>query len=400
MNEKTLVFDNGGAMDGNLVAALMNGNNRNNGYGNGYGWEWMWMILLWALWGGNGWGGFGGRGNGLSNLPAELNGDAGRQLLMNAIQGNGTAINQLASSLNCSVQQIQTALCNIQAQSGLSAQQIINAVQSGNAQVLSQMASCCCDVRTAIERQGYESQLATLNQTNTLTSNANTQFNALGSKIDAQTQVINDRFCALEMREMQNKLDAERAKSAALAGQLSQEHQTATIMQSQAQAVAPINAAIGDLSNRLAKIECGLPPTTGWASVPRSDSAATADSGVNTERRYAMAVFPFQYVNRRGIPVIKTTGVTVNAADVVFSFQNHAFANSWYRGIVLVELSQAIPAGTTGTLPVLFETNGVTKNVTTYNGANVTVSDIPGTGVFQLFYDKQTDTLQLMTGAV
>ena len=109
-----------------------------------------------------------------------------------------------------------------------------------------------------------------------------------------------------------------------------------------------------------------------------------------------MAVFPFQYVNRRGIPVIKTTGVTVNAADVVFSFQNHAFANSWYRGIVLVELSQAIPAGTTGTLPVLFETNGVTKNVTTYNGANVTVSDIPGTGVFQLFYDKQTDTLQLI----
>lgn len=52
MNEKTLVFDNGGAMDGNLVAALMNGNNR-NGYGNGYGWEWMWMILLWAIWGGD-----------------------------------------------------------------------------------------------------------------------------------------------------------------------------------------------------------------------------------------------------------------------------------------------------------------------------------------------------------
>ena len=97
MNEKTLVFDNGGAMDGNLEAALMNGNNR-NGYGNGYGWEWMWMILLWAIWGGNGWGGFGGRG-GLSNLPAELNGDAGRQLLKNAIQGNGTAISQHSSTL-------------------------------------------------------------------------------------------------------------------------------------------------------------------------------------------------------------------------------------------------------------------------------------------------------------
>lgn len=258
MNEKTLVFDNGGAMDGNLVAALMNGNNRN---GNAYGYEWMWMILLWVIWGGNGFGGFGGR-NGLQNLPAELSGASGRELLANLIQGNGTALSQVASALNCSMQQIQSALSAIQAQSGLSAQQIINAVQSGNSQVLSQMASCCCDVRTAIERQGYESQLAVLNQTNTLTNTANAQFTALGSKIDAQTQVINDKFCQLEMREMQNKLDAERAKSAALAGQLSQEHQTATIMQSQAQTVAPVNAAIGDLSNRLAKIECGLPPTT------------------------------------------------------------------------------------------------------------------------------------------
>ena len=49
-----------------------------------------------------------------------------------------------------------------------------------------------------------------------------------------------------------------------------------------------------------------------------------------------MAVFPFQYVNRRGIPVLKTTGVTVETTGVVFSFPNHAFANSWYRGLVLV----------------------------------------------------------------
>ena len=110
--------------------------------------------------------------------------------------------------------------------------------------------------------------------------------------------------------------------------------------------------------------------------------------------------FPFQFVNRRGSAAIATSGVNVTAENAVFSFPNHAFANSWYRGLVLVELAQAIPAGTTGTLPVLFETNGQTKNLTTYNGANVTVSDIPGTGVFQLWYDKQTDTLQLMTGAV
>lgn len=90
-------------MDPNLVAALMNGNNNRSAWG-GDGCWWIWIILLFFCWGGNGWG-----GNGMNSLPAQLNGDAGRELLMNAIQGNGSAITQLASSLNCSVQQIQTA---------------------------------------------------------------------------------------------------------------------------------------------------------------------------------------------------------------------------------------------------------------------------------------------------
>jgi hypothetical protein len=34
------------------------------------------------------------------------------------------------------------------------------------------------------------------------------KFNIIGSKIDAQTQIINDKFCQLEMREMQNKIEA------------------------------------------------------------------------------------------------------------------------------------------------------------------------------------------------
>ena len=255
MNEKTLVFDNGGAMDGNLVAALMNGNNRN---GNAYGYEWMWMILLWVLWGGNGWGGFGGRGTG--SLPAELNGDAGRQLLMNAIQGNGSAISQLASSLNCSVQQIQTALCNIQAQSGLSAQQIINAVQSGNAQVLSQMASCCCDVRTAIERQGYESQLAVLNQTNTLQ-------NTIRETSQNGTTAILAKLDQLQTAALQDKIDALREKNSTLTTQLNLEHQNAYMAGVVSQAVAPVNAAVAALQNDVNGIKCKMPET---ATVPYS----------------------------------------------------------------------------------------------------------------------------------
>lgn len=48
-----------------------------------------------------------------------------------------------------------------------------------------------------------------------------------GAKIDAQTQMINDKFCQLEMREMQNKIDALRDEKNAL--------QTSAITQQQTQ---------------------------------------------------------------------------------------------------------------------------------------------------------------------
>lgn len=72
----------------------------------------------------------------------------------------------------------------------------------------------------------------------------------------------------------------------------------------------------------------------------------------------------------------------------------------WYRGTIYIDLAQAVPTGTTGTLPVLFETNGVTQAVTKYNGEALTAADIPGTGVFEFWFDRTTNTLQIMTGVV
>lgn len=194
-------------LDPNLVAALMNGNRNQDAWG-GAGCYWIWIILLFFLWGGNGFGN--GFGNGANGIPAQLNNEAGRELLMNAIQGNGTAINQLASSLNCSTQQLQNAICQIQGQ---------------------------------IQQVGNDSRLATVEQTNTLTSNANTQFNILGAKIDAQTAIINDKFCQLEMREMQNKIDALRQENSNLALAASQQAQTANIV-GQLKAPCPVPSYI------------------------------------------------------------------------------------------------------------------------------------------------------------
>ena len=97
----------GNKMDPNLVAALMNGRNNQDGFGGANGW-WLWIIVLFWLWGGRGFGnGFGNGGDCCANgLPAQLNNDYGRELLMQAIQGNRSAIDQIASALNCSTTQL------------------------------------------------------------------------------------------------------------------------------------------------------------------------------------------------------------------------------------------------------------------------------------------------------
>lgn len=204
-------------IDPNLLVA-MNGKNGNNGFGGDGSW-FMWIIFLFflfPLFGRNGWGGNDGGcggGAGAPGLAGLINNDNGRELLMSAIQGNGQAINNLATNLNCSVGQIQQAINGVSAkvaevgcQVGMSSQQIINAIQGGNASIANQLASCCCDIKTAIERQGYEGRLATIEQTQTLTSSSNTQFNILGAKIDAQTQLLSEKFCELEKREMQREI--------------------------------------------------------------------------------------------------------------------------------------------------------------------------------------------------
>lgn len=258
----------GKSLDPNLVAALMNNKGNQDAWGGGGCW-WIWIILLFFIWGGNGFGGngFGGGRNG-GGIPAELNNDAGREMLMNAIQGNGTAINQLASSLGCSTQQLQSAIGNIQSQVqsvgnqvGLSGQQIINAVQAGDNQLLSQIASCCCDVRTSIERQGAESRLQSCHDLNTLTNTMNA--NTLSLR-DAGLQ--NTRDMINEVRDFKNlyqqdKMDRLTAENLALKGQISQSNQNGYIAATIQANTQPIANALNNLQREVDGIKCVLPKT-------------------------------------------------------------------------------------------------------------------------------------------
>lgn len=102
-------------------------------------------------------------------------------------------------------------------------------------------------------------------------------------------------------------------------------------------------------------------------------------------------------VNANGIPCLRSTAVNVTATEVRFDFNSHRNVGRPFVGLVLAQLAQAIPTGTTATLPVVFTTEGGNPaNVTTYDGDNVTVADILGTGVYLVWVNTPTGEVQLI----
>jgi hypothetical protein len=106
-------------------------------------------------------------------------------------------------------------------------------------------------------------------------------------------------------------------------------------------------------------------------------------------------------VNVNGIPALRSLSVSVTATDVRFDFNNHRNVGRPFRGLIVINLSQAIPTGTTGTLPIVFTSDGGNAQpLTTLNGDAVTAADITGTGIFLVWFENSTNTLQLLTGIV
>lgn len=98
--------------------------------------------------------------------------------------------------------------------------------------------------------------------------------------------------------------------------------------------------------------------------------------------------------NNNGVPYLRTNGVTVGTDTVDFAL---GFRKIPLVGYLTVNVADAIPDGTTGTLPVRFTLNGNTRNLTFFGGTNVTAADLAGTGIITLFYDFFSGTLQLVS---
>lgn len=244
------------------TTALLLGNN--GGFGNGFN-NPLWMMFMYPfilpffnMFGGGfgNWGnGFGGNNNGVGFLANQLNNDAGRDLILQAINGRADALGQLAGITNNSVDTVReaiatmsTKLSEVGAQVGMSGLQVINSVQSGNASLAQQLASCCCEnrlatcqqtntlqsaiaahdasVRLQLAQNEAADQLSVCQQTNALGTQADRNTNSILGAIANQNTMITKEFCDLKERELQDKINMQGEIITQLRGQISNDKQT------------------------------------------------------------------------------------------------------------------------------------------------------------------------------
>lgn len=229
-------FGNGflGGILGGLIPGLF------GGWGNGFGW--------------------GGNGNGAAaaSLGSQATANANAEMIMNAINGTDADVRLLATTLNSDVDSIRLAINTVQgavqqvgATVGLTGQQVINAIQQGDMQLAQQLCQCCCQMQQQVAAQGYENQLRTVEQTNTLGS----AITASGQKTidaiaDLKTTMVKE-FCDAKERDMQDKINSLTANNTLLRSQIDNANQTAAI----ASLIAPVAKEVDD-------IKCKLPSTT------------------------------------------------------------------------------------------------------------------------------------------
>lgn len=257
---RTIVFGNEGnsslnallpflqqrGIDPAYLTGLM-GNNNGGFFGNN-AWEGIIaLIVVAAIFGNNGNGGILGGGN---------NNSAEREMLMSAIQRNGTDLSQLAQTIGCSngrlqdaIGQVSTQICNFAGQNGLSFQQVINSIQAGNASIISQLCDCCCKTQTAIQESNYLTERGFCN-TNQILSRG---FSDLG-------YAFRDQTCELEKAGSSNtaaiiaKLDA--IEDSRKDRELAEKDRTIATLTARSERQAELQP----IYSALQQIQCNQPP--------------------------------------------------------------------------------------------------------------------------------------------
>lgn len=275
-DSKIFMFPDGGtrqtSSDVNSLLPLLMCNGGLNGGG-----SWIWIIFLFFLYplmrNGGLFGNMGQNCGGcLGPLANMVNNNDGRDLIMQAINGNGSAVQRLATMFGTKADMIQSAICQVNnsvAQVGCkidsSTGALLNAGTQNTMTLANQLATCCCNLKNAITEGNYQNQIATIQQTNTIKQSVSDVGSAVSRGFSDVGYALRDQTCNLDKSidgigdRIIAKLDASE-KSAmqdkinALQTQLTTEHQSGVIAQQIAAAVNPIAQAVNE-------IKCAQPQT-------------------------------------------------------------------------------------------------------------------------------------------
>lgn len=288
MSDRTFIYEPTSQMDAATAALLSNRNNNGGLFGSNGIEGLIGLIIAAGIFGG-------GNGNGL--FGGNNNNNTEREMLLQAISRNGNDINSLASQYNCSTGQViaainalATQLSTFAGQQGMTSMQIINAIQAGNATLASQLCDCCCKTQSAIQESNYLTERGFCN-TNQILSRG---FADLGyatrdqtcnieKAIAASTQQILEGQRAAELRDLQNKLEAEREKVSQQATAINNYQQTQTFA-----------AMLAPIQSDLAELKCNQPPVK---KIACPETYVPVNRAINENYVLSPCSYGFPYTN-------------------------------------------------------------------------------------------------------
>lgn len=226
----------------------------------------------------------------IQTLADQMNDNHTSDLIMSAIQGNNSAIQEASTRLGCDLNAIASAVQSVRAdigavgsQLGFSAERIINAVNVGDSGVIQALKDCCCETQKSILTQNYENRIAINGATATLKDSVNyvglqvekgfsntnyetqAQTCALQNTIrdagTANTNAIIAKLDAMQNQTLLDKIDALREKNSQQAVAINNAQQSAAFNQMLNSYTAPIASAVNNLQTELAGVKCRLPET-------------------------------------------------------------------------------------------------------------------------------------------
>lgn len=269
-------------------------------------WNNPFMYLVWMYimrWMNNGYGDQGGDPavqRQLQTLQDQMQDNHNSDLIMQAIKGQ--ALQDAATRMGCNINALQSAIQSVQSsiasvgsQVGFSSERIINAVNSGDSNIIQALNNCCCSTQKEILKMGYENQINNQNQTYQLTSQLNgvnnviqngfrdTNYatqqqtcslqNTIKDTTTINTNAILAKLDALSTTALQDKIQALREKNNEQATAINNAQQSALFGQMINAAVTPINSTLANLSKEVDGIQCKLPNTV---TLPYSCAIPTA----------------------------------------------------------------------------------------------------------------------------